>query len=40
MVSNVVPCGIADVRVDIPLEAIFDDATPEPTLVQCKPASR
>jgi uncharacterized OB-fold protein len=29
MVSNAVPCEIDDIRVDMPLEAIFDDLTPE-----------
>ena len=39
MVSNVVQCDIDAVRVDMPLEAIFDDVTPEWTLVKFKPAS-
>jgi uncharacterized protein len=40
MVSNVVQCEIDAVRVDMPLEAIFEDVTPEWTLVKFKPASR
>ncbi len=40
MVSNVVQCEIDVVRVDMPLEAIFEDVTPEWTLVKFKPASR
>jgi uncharacterized protein len=40
MVSNVVPCDLDAVRVDMPLEAIFDDVTPEWTLVQFKPVSQ
>jgi uncharacterized protein len=40
IVSNVVQCEIDAVRVDMPLEAIFDDVTPEWTLVKFKPASR
>ncbi len=40
MVSNVVQCEIEAVRVDMPLEAVFDDVTPEWTLVKFKPASR
>jgi uncharacterized OB-fold protein len=40
MVSNIVQCEIDAVRVDMPLEAIFDDVTPEWTLVKFKPASR
>ena len=40
MVSNVVQCDLDAVTVDMPLEAIFDDVTPECTLVKFKPASR
>jgi hypothetical protein len=40
MVSNAVPCEIDDIRVDMPLEAIFDDLTPAWTLVQLTPATR
>lgn len=40
MVSNVVQCAIEAVNVDMPLEAIFDDITPEWTLVKFKPASQ
>jgi hypothetical protein len=40
MVSNVVQCDIDAVRGDMPLEAIFEDVTPEWTLVKFKPASR
>jgi uncharacterized OB-fold protein len=40
LVSNVVQCDLDAVKVDMPLEAIFDDITPEWTLVQFKPASR
>jgi uncharacterized OB-fold protein len=29
MVSNIVQCNLDDVRVDMPLEVIFDDVTPE-----------
>jgi uncharacterized protein len=39
MASNVVQCAIDAVNVDMPLEAIFDDVTPEWTLVKFKPAS-
>jgi hypothetical protein len=35
-----VPCKIDAVRVDMPLEAIFDDLTLEWTLAKFKPASR
>jgi len=40
MVSNVVQCDVDAVSVDMPLEAIFDDVTPEWTLVKFRPASR
>jgi uncharacterized protein len=40
VVSNVVQCDIEAVRVDMPLEVIFDDVTSEWTLVKFKPASR
>ena len=40
MISNVVGCAIPeDVRVDMPLEAVFDDVTEEWTLVKFRPAS-
>jgi uncharacterized OB-fold protein len=38
MVSNVVQCNIDDLRVDMPLEAVFDDVTLEWTLVKFRPA--
>jgi uncharacterized protein len=38
MVSNVVQCKLDEVRVDMPLVAVFDDVTPEWTLVKFKPA--
>ena len=37
MVSNIVQCEIEAVSVDMPLEAVFDDVTPEWTLVKFKP---
>jgi uncharacterized protein len=40
IVSNVVQCDLDAVSVDMHLEAIFDDVTPEWTLVKFKPASR
>ena len=40
IVSNVVPCEVDAVRVDMPSEAIFDDLTSEWTLMKFKPASR
>ena len=38
LVSNIVDCTIEDVKVDMPLVAVFDDVTPEWTLVKFKPA--
>ena len=38
LVSNLVQCDIDALRVDMPLEAVFDDVTPEWTLVKFKPA--
>ena len=38
LVSNIVQCDINALRVDMSLEAIFDDVTPEWTLVKFRPA--
>ncbi len=38
MVANVVDCPLEDLRVDMPLVAVFDDVTPDWTLVKFKPA--
>ena len=38
LVSNIVQGDLDALRVDMPLEAIFDDVTPEWTLVKFKPA--
>ena len=37
LVSNIVQCDIDALRVDTSLEAVFDDVTPEWTLVKFKP---
>jgi len=37
LVSNIVQCDIDTLRVDMPLQAVFDDVTPEWTLVKFKP---
>lgn len=39
MISNLVECDVESVSVDMPVEAVFDDVTPEWTLVKFKPAS-
>ena len=38
MVSNIVQCDLEALRVDMPVEAVYDDVTPEWTLVKFKPA--
>ncbi len=38
MVSNLVECSIEDAKVDMPVTVVFDDVTPEWTLVKFKPA--
>ena len=38
MISNVVDCAIEDVRVDMPVTAVFDDVTPYVTLIKFRPA--
>ena len=38
MISNIVECDLEDLRVDMPLEAVYDEVTPEWTLVKFKPA--
>lgn len=37
LVSNMVQCDLDALRVDMPVEAVFDDVTPECTLVKFKP---
>ena len=38
MVSNLVECDIEDLKVDMPLTAVFDEITSEWTLLKFKPA--
>ncbi len=38
MPSNIVDCEPSDVRIDMPLSPVFEDITPEWTLVKFKPA--
>lgn len=38
MVSNIVQCDLGALKVDMPLEAVYDAVTPEWTLVKFKPA--
>ncbi len=37
-ISNVIDCAHDNLKVDMPLVAVFDDITPEWTLVKFKPA--
>jgi uncharacterized OB-fold protein len=39
MVANMVGVGIEQLRVDMPVEATYDDVTPEWTLFRFRPAS-
>tara|TARA_B100001765_G_scaffold146670_1_gene93630 strand:+ start:409 stop:597 length:189 start_codon:yes stop_codon:yes gene_type:complete len=38
MISNMVECTHEDLHVDMPVVAVYDDITPEWTLVKFKPA--
>ena len=38
MISNLVECPVEDARVDMPVVAVYDDVTPEVTLVKFRPA--
>lgn len=38
IISNVVECALEDVRVDMPVTAVFDDVTSDVTLVKFRPA--
>jgi uncharacterized OB-fold protein len=38
MISNLVGCTPADAKVDMPVTAVFDDVTPDWTLVKFRPA--
>jgi uncharacterized OB-fold protein len=38
VMSNLVDCAVEDIKIDMPVEATYDDVTPEWTLVKFKPA--
>lgn len=38
LATNIVGCKIEEVKVDMPVTVVFDDVTPEVTLVKFKPA--
>jgi len=39
LMTNIVDCPPEQVKIDMPVEAVFDDVTPEVTLVKFRPAS-
>lgn len=39
MPTNIVGCSLEDIEVDMPVTVVFDDVSPEWTLVKFKPAS-
>ena len=39
LTSNIVDCANEDIKVDMPVEVVFDDVTPEITLPKFKPVS-
>lgn len=38
LMTNIVDCPPAQVKIDMPVEAVFDDVTPDVTLVKFRPA--
>ena len=38
MTTNIVECDVESVRIGMPVSAVFEDVTPEVTLVKFKPA--
>jgi hypothetical protein len=38
LTTNIVGCDPSDVRVDMPVDVVFDDVTPEVTLVKFQPS--
>jgi hypothetical protein len=39
MVTNIVGCPVEEVRVSMPVEAVYEDVTPEISLVKFTPAN-
>ena len=37
LLSNLVDCPLADIRIGLPVEVVFDDVTPEVTLPKFRP---
>ena len=38
MITNVVECGVEDVKINMPVTVVFDDVTPDVTLPKFRPA--
>jgi hypothetical protein len=38
MIGNLIACALDEVEIDMPVTAVFDDVTPEVTLIRFKPA--
>jgi uncharacterized OB-fold protein len=38
MLTNIIDCPVEQVKIDMPVEVVFDDVTPEVTLVKFRPA--
>jgi uncharacterized OB-fold protein len=38
MIGNLIDCALDEVEIDMPVTAVFDDVTPEVTLIRFKPA--
>ena len=40
MISNLLECPVGDIRIDMPVEVVFEELTPEVTLPKFRPRSR
>jgi uncharacterized OB-fold protein len=40
MISNLVECPLGDIRIDMPVEVVFEELTPDVTLPKFRPRSR
>ena len=38
MIGNLIDCAREDIEIDMPVTAVFDDVTPNVTLIRFKPA--
>jgi uncharacterized OB-fold protein len=39
MLTNIIDCDLANLRIGMPVEVVFEDVTPEMTLPKFKPVS-